>query len=478
MVAASDADLGEEPSQDASALPSDLLHAIAETEGGRVVLVAGAGVSVESPTNLPLSRECAEDAHRRLLADGVFADGACSDPQDLSAVADAVVAATGQQRELVQRLPREQFVGAQPNVGHLLAAALLRERAISSVLTLNFDLAFTTALAMIGAAQDVAQIRGPGDQGLLASHNLVYLHRTANHGAEEWILRTEALASEWTNNWEEAIASRVLTAPVVVFAGLGSPAAVLIDTTTRLRAILQEGVRVYQVDIVERDHLAFAAQLELGDGDYIRLGWIEFMCRLSGRVVTEQLDALVRACSAMCDANDWPQEDLQALCESFASEGLLLLGRVRARWLLAESPYLPHHACDVDHIADLTLAVRTIERVSETSARVQDDGVVEFWAGAELRSVIAFVSAQGKWRWGALEPRVERARQTWRTRQVDLRKVVVAGVTGARNTISPPETIVGLTPAGDIIRGGSTVQYFTVDDLRQDLHGISELMSV
>ncbi len=65
-------------------LPAVLLGAIAHEEGGRVVLVIGAGCSIEAPTDLPLARTCAEEAHRRLVADGVIGADDCPHPEDLS----------------------------------------------------------------------------------------------------------------------------------------------------------------------------------------------------------------------------------------------------------------------------------------------------------------------------------------------------------------------------------------------------------
>ena len=67
------------------------------------MLVIGAGSSVEPPTNLPTGAQCSIEAHRRLRADGVWAAD-CASPWDLSAVADAVFAATGNQTAVVQRL--------------------------------------------------------------------------------------------------------------------------------------------------------------------------------------------------------------------------------------------------------------------------------------------------------------------------------------------------------------------------------------
>src|SRR5689334_19675420 len=96
-------------------LPPDLLHAIADGSGGRVALVIGAGCSKEPPTCLPLAGECAEDAHRKLLVDGIIRDGDCSDPSDLSCVADVVFAARDSQIELIKRLPVDDFKSASPN---------------------------------------------------------------------------------------------------------------------------------------------------------------------------------------------------------------------------------------------------------------------------------------------------------------------------------------------------------------------------
>ena len=75
---------------DIPALPSELLRAIAKQGGGSVVLVLGAGCSVESPTNLRTARDLAIHCHRQLLLNGVLEDGEVDNPSDLSSVADAV----------------------------------------------------------------------------------------------------------------------------------------------------------------------------------------------------------------------------------------------------------------------------------------------------------------------------------------------------------------------------------------------------
>jgi hypothetical protein len=154
-------------------LPADVLEAIAYPEGGRVVLVIGAGCSVDAPTNLPLAGALARECHRRLVEDGVIAQDACDSPDDLSAVADAVFAATNSQRALVERFPPDRFRRAAPNEGHRIAAALMREGAISNIVSLNFDLAEDAALTNVSAGAEVATISGPEEHHRLIAQNLI-----------------------------------------------------------------------------------------------------------------------------------------------------------------------------------------------------------------------------------------------------------------------------------------------------------------
>ena len=86
--------------------------------------------------------------------------GECARPDELSCVADTVFRKTGQQVDLVDRLPLHEFRNASPNEGHLVAAAILRERVITDILTLNFDLALAHALSHVCATYDVAVISG------------------------------------------------------------------------------------------------------------------------------------------------------------------------------------------------------------------------------------------------------------------------------------------------------------------------------
>ncbi len=244
-------------------LPPTLLEAIAAPEGGRVVLIIGAGSSLEQPTCLPLARECSREAHRKLVADGILSNGDCGDPDDLSVVADTVKAKTGGQAQLVRRLPITKFKNAKPNNGHLITAALMLEGAITNVVTLNFDLALNHALSDLAAENEVSIIKGPEEHNRLSRINIIYLHRNAETAHEDWILTTEALDQAWRDNWEEVIARFAMAAPVTVFTGLGSPCGVLKHSVEKLRMALANEVNVYLANPGRVEDSPFARELEI-----------------------------------------------------------------------------------------------------------------------------------------------------------------------------------------------------------------------
>ncbi|GIK77429.1 MAG: hypothetical protein BroJett022_11190 [Actinomycetes bacterium] len=450
-------------------LPADLLEAAAASGGGRLVLVVGAGASVEEPTGLPLSRECSLEAHRRLVSDGVLADGACPEPEDLSAVADAVVEATGGQQALVERLPLRRFQSAEPNEGCLVAAALLREGAVSCVLTLNFDLAMSAALSQVGADEAVGLIAGPEEHHRLSTVNLIYLHRNVNADPESWILRRDALDDEWRERWEEVVVQRVVAGPVTVFAGLGTPAAVLIETSRRIRAAIPEGIAVFQVDPGPAADSMFFSELGLSEDSYIQEGWCEFARELADRVVEEQTAELRDTCRELIAEEEWEDDDPEALCERLGRLGLVRIGRLRARWGLEQSPYSPRSGVEARQIADLLLAIGVVERASGATAAFEDDGVVEFRRGDRAPTPVLLASGRGSRRWIAVEARIAQQAHRRRPRDPGPRFALVGGVSGGRpEAIAAPDSVVrGPASAGDIIDRGTGVELVTIDELRE-----------
>lgn len=447
------------------ALPPELLLAVSERVG-RIALVIGAGCSLEQPTNLQLASYYAQDAHRQLVANGVLTDEDCAKPWDLSAVASAVKAKCGEQAPMVKCLPRNDFRFAQPNDGYLLAAALLRERVIADVLTLNFDLAMTHALGVLSASE-VSVVPGPQAADQLGASTVVYLHRSVEElDLERWILTVMALTDEWQDHWEEVVARRVVACPVVVFAGLGSPAAVLTESVTRVRqAVEPDQHHVYVVDPAESTQ--FETALDLPADAHLRLGWSTFMEKVADRLLIEFVSELAIAGTELCTQHRWADEAsyLKDLCTRLHSGGLVALGKIRATWLLDTQQYTPDDARR-SLIADLLLGVGLVERAAGVSARFREDGVVELVRDGAAATSLLPASGSGTLRWSALEPRVlqkiERLGSTSRPEHV-----LVSGVMGHPTAqTAPPEDLITGDAGDDIVQGFRRPTMIAVDDVR------------
>ena len=265
----------------------------------------------------------------------------CGDPADLSSLADVVFAKFGTQQSLVDRLPLNQFRLARANDGYLILAALFREKVIASFVTLNFDLVALKALSDVGAIDEVAVIRGPEEHRNHRVHNVIFLHRSVDAPADQWILRTEQLDAAWKNGWEELIALRAVSNPVTIFVGLGTPAAVLIESVSRVRAVIPGGTHIYQVDVGDKDSSAYFEGLHLANEDYIQMGWTEFMEQLSERVLADQRLHLERSCRDARAPGELDDVDVSVIVTRITAAGLLALGRIRAEWMMKPSVFIP-----------------------------------------------------------------------------------------------------------------------------------------
>jgi len=457
-------------------LPAELLMAVAHPGGGRIVVVVGAGCSMEAPTSLQQSRDLARAVHRRLRDDGVL-DVDCPNPDDLSSVADAVYAKTGSQRDLVERLPIALFRNAQPNDGYLLAAALLCEQAISCLMTLNFDLAMSHAIPQAGAG-NVSIITGPGDTHRLSLTNVVYLHRNVDAAPDDWVLRSAALDSEWRGGWGQFIAERVLASPVTVFAGLGTAVGVLIDSVRRIRAMLPAvAPRVFQVDPGDRAGSAFSTALQIRDEEYIQLGWVEFMEQLSLRLAREHCVAFRDAANVLVGDEGWEEISVDDLCSRVQQLGLLGLGRLRARWTLHDNPLLPQREIEAAWIAKLLLGIALIEKALDSEAEFGLDGTVEFRRANEILFSIVLASGRGTRRWVALEGAIRKNERHWRHRNPPPRSAVVAGVEGGRPMVPAAKASIAAEEDKDsIVVGAPTFDLVSVDELHDSPVLISHLL--
>lgn len=450
-------------------LPPELLQAIAAPEGGRVVLILGAGCSFEPPTSIPLAKACSVEAHRRLMLDGILSDGECGDPEDLSTLADTVKAKTGLQAEVVSRLPISAFRNATPNEGHLVAAAMLIEGVLTNVLTLNFDLALSHALSQLGARDLVVVIKGPEDHQTLGRANVIYLHRNVEVDSEQWVLTSDALENAWKSAWEEVITRMATTAPFVIFAGMGSSCGVLTKSIERLRKAVGDRANVFLADPGDREWSRFAKELSLKSEECIQVGWVDFMRELSQRLASEYGARISTACTVMVGREHWPTENIQGLCDRLTRLGIVGVGKLRASWLLGDQIYCRHEDGHDDLLADVLLAIGLIERTANVTIHIRADRIVEVAAPDNARASFLVASGKGTLRWASIEAQILHCekycpRDTGDSRP---RRALVSGVIGTPlGAVTPPASIVDLQDSDSILTDQASLQLWSTDELR------------
>lgn len=432
----------------------------------------GAGCSHEPPTSLPLGAELAQQCHDKLVADGILPPGACQDPTDLPALAELVMEVTGHQQALVDRFPRGRFLSPEPNVGYRLAAALMVEGEVATILTLNFDRAAAIALGNIGAEDRVTVIDGPDDLAHLSAANLVFLHRSIQTpNADDLVLRMDQLEETWPlYRWERFAAQRLLGGTVTVFVGLGSPTPVLTQTVRNIVSLLGANALIYAVD--PAGDTAFMRELPAQATPCIQMGWSEFVQALERRLLMEHQNALQDAAGTLIRENNWAAEDVPLVCERLVGHGLLVLGELRARWLMRPGSYLPHptDAAVVRLLADLVVGVAMLSRLSGCVIHHFDrSGVVEFETPQGARRSLLVLSGEGSRPWQSVQGEVDARMPGLRQIGQHVVGTLVAGIRGySRATVTPEDIVDGHNGVDDEdIVQGHTPMTIDVDDVRQ-----------
>ena len=365
---------------------------------------------------------------------------------------------------------------ATPNHGYLVAAAMLSERALSSVVTLNFDLALSHALSELGV-RDVGVIESPADLPNQKTINIYYLHRNVNEpNPENWVLRTSTLQVEWRSTWQPIVATGVLTAPVVVFVGLGTPVAVLIQSTKLLRDSLPS-TKFYQVNRVVSAASRFFQELAIASSDYIQKEWCAFMEELSERLVKEHISRLDKAASHKVSTDRLHPENLNALLARIESFGLVKLGKLRSHWLLHDRPYCPDEPLACSLMADLLLGLGMMVRVTGAAAVITEDGLVEFHRNREVVAVYIVVSGRGSRGRAALEAVLDSRRSHYRARAFPPQGAVVAGTSDAWTLPpTPPKDVVRGESPGDIVAELTEFPLFHVSELRTNSSHVLQMV--
>jgi hypothetical protein len=460
-------------------LPPELLQAVADRQG-RIVLVVGAGCSLESPTNLKLSSVYSEQAFNTLKLNGVLMDGDCDDPSDLSEVAAAVFTRHQRQAPLVRALPRAAYQHARPNLGHLLAVALMAEGAISCIATLNFDMALSAAITQLQVTE-ISTVSGPHDLVGFGDKTLVYLHRNAHEtDVELWILRKEAIDKEWQAGWEAAVAERISLSPQLVFAGLGSKAAALTESLRRVKERVPDETCTYVVDPAAKS--AFADDVDLAAPEHhIQLPWVEFMRQLASRLTAELHVKLSSLCEELAGTHEWGDgtSTVQPVLDAFQRIDLVELGVIRGQWLgTGVDGYVPEdstHRSYVrdddssrEYIADLALGLGALVASEDCTVAVTDVGTVRLAAASNPDGALTVqpVAGRGIAPWGVID-QVEKVCSVAGPRSADV--ILYSGLrTKPPASPSPPIDIVGDYPTDDVRYGVTSLRIVDVDDLRTD----------
>jgi hypothetical protein len=451
-----------------SALPPDMLAAAAAFGDLRLALVIGAGCSSEQPTGLPLSRELAYRAHERLVDDEVLAAGDCDNPDDLSLLADVVFAKTGSQRELVDRMDPRRLRDAPPNEGYRCAVALMLEGIVRSVVTLNFDLAMSHALAEVGAAGRVSMLRGPEEWRRLSGRSIIYLHRNIDCDPDDLVLRTVQLDEGWRDSWQQIVATAAVSTPVCVFVGLGSRASVWAASTELVRQALGSA-DVYLVGPGTWEASEFAGTLGIDADHYLRLGWGEFMVAVVARTLIEHRRDLVAAAGQIADANGWPQEEIDGTLDRLFRVGIVGLGRARGQWLRQRPEYLPlSNETDNRLAVDLVMGVAVIEKETASEHRLAADSSVEFRIGDRILGRAVLASGGGVMSGEALSTRVRAGLRASLAIESSPSLVLLGGTTAPIGTPAPPVDLIDEPPTDDLVSGALEPRFLTTQELRAD----------
>lgn len=453
-----------EPEQSRStvpaAFPAEILQRITDSAGSRVVLVVGAGVSMEQPTGFKSGSHYSSEAYRRLLADGVLNDGECANPEDLSELADVVYEKFKSQTELTSRLPKNEWRTATPNLGHLNAVALLIEGALQHVITLNYDLAFQHAVSVLGNSTNITFVEGPDEHDNLGAHSVVHLHRSVNQPEESWVLRKSALDTEWQGQWESVIAAANLSAPVVVFVGLGSPANVLTKSVNNIASKAQSSYYLVDHDKDSRFRIALSANL----AGSIYLNWGEFMSKLAQRVTFEQLNRISEAHAQMAFVEpEMALRNSSDITMPIRDVELLKLGYLRAMWLLSTHKYLGEgDALRQKQVAHLLLATEHVATALDSSSLLIDEqGQLTLTRDGNVPVIFGLAHGGGTSAWSSISTVIRERNNKLDPRQ----RTTLVVVAGARNTQIPKvDDLIRDDRNGDLIRGADKIHPIFADE--------------
>ncbi len=201
------------------------------------------------------------------------------------------------------------------------------------------------------------------------------------------------------------------------------------------------------------------------------------MRMLSDRVVLEITNRVSRSCADLINREGWPPEDVEGLCNRLKELGLVSFGVLRASWFLDKRKYAKMENLHADLIADLLLLIGMLERIQNASASLSPNGLVEFRSATQSWSFRA-TSGRGVRRWSSIEAEIRQfEKYNVSSRKPRLRNVLVSGISGSPQAITPPASIVGTSDEKSILDGDMILKLFSADDIRNDANKIKEMFA-
>ncbi|MXO48637.1 hypothetical protein GRI69_10240 [Erythrobacter vulgaris] len=376
------------------------------------------------------------------------------DPSNLSKLATLVFEKTGGQDELIRRFPVKEMRAARPNSGYKLLVALMVERAVSHVLSLNFDRAVENAAIQLGQALNVVTEHSGH---VPMTPTLIYLHGSADSPPRAWVLREDTMTEGWKGQWEEVIANQILSAPRILFAGLGSAAPVLEASVSTIQKAIGDSKQIFQADYGPLDSNFLAKQLGVTAERYIQGSWSEVLSKLSERLVSEQLEALRVNGRSNLQENDFSDIDQQRFLnhvDKLATVSLLALGRMRAFAQLDGTHYRRHSELDDLQVAEPLTRLAQIAEELALQVRPTAHGSWQILRDGRVVGNVMLASGGGVRRFAAIEPRV-RQFCTQVADEVLPPDVILIGGIIAETDFSPPSDIVADTVVDSLIDGPS-----------------------
>ena len=437
-------------------LPATLLEAIASPGGGQLAVVIGAGCSFEEPTAMPLAGRLSEDAHRQLVLNGVIDQGECLEPWNLAELASLVYDKTGGQEDLVSKFPINEMKTATPNEGYLLLAALMSENAVSHVLSLNFDLAVQSAIAQLGLGSKISIVDCSG-QNVAAVPTLVHLHGCINSHSDSLVLRTEIMDDDWKESWEELVSTQILSAPSILFAGLGSAAPVLSQTLAILDDYMGGNKQTFQVDVSTYAENQLAQELSIHQDSFIQSPWCAFMSEISLRLFEEQIHGLTVNSRNVVTANDGTEQMLAAIeiaTNKMRDAGFLGLGKHRANLCVdGKVRYKPYGEVP-DHLyVDPMLTLSNACEALGCDFVPLPNGIWEILQNGRRVGTVMLASGEGAYRLSGLETKIRGISERFANEMGAEPSIVLVGGTVAGVNSGPANDLIDPDHVDDIIHG-------------------------